>query len=452
MFISQLSSSEMGQQSQSSVHPSDSDDSMYDSDDASTSDDEVDEFGFPYPSASAFSSTAAAAADAPLVLMENWDGQFVLVQPRQERSRSRRRGSRGSRTAGSIGESTVLSTLDHQGLIIDPDAAEHEFDEDSDGSSWSGTSDEDEGDTTDSMEEDDMPVLDSPALQGLIEQQMADISMGIAVNGSSALHQETAHAGPSIVITDVTELQTMLPPTEPPSTLEPAGGPTQTPVIPQTPQPVMGTFHPITDDPAQHAVIDGSKTATKSPFTHRRRSRRDSNTSTTKGRKRKSKPFSPAIPSKAVLPKRARYSSIPGHPRYIAARRNAQDREDTPRDSEPGMVMDLEDMLETSALMHDYESASDPHFRFDRVPVSTYLQRNLLSSGGKDDEFSMPVYPYLSPKAGMRSGSMSETLAGPPGRILISPLLEPVVEHEDGMLSRKERRRARRSDMRLLEI
>lgn len=452
MFISQLSESEAARQSQSSVHSSDTDDSMSDSDEASTSNDEVDEFGFPYPSASTFPSSAEAPPDAPLVLMENWDGQFVLVQPRQERSRSRRRGSRGSRTAGSIGESTVLSAFDQQGLIIDPDAAEHEFDEDTDRSSWSGVSDEEDGDTTDSMEEDDMPLLDSPALQGLIEQQMADITMGIAVKGSSALQQDVYPNGPMITITDIALPETPLSD----GTLEAQSA---VPATPHPPAPLMGTFHPATDDPAQHAVIDGSKTVTKSPFTHRRRSRRISLVSSGHDRKRKSSiidPFASGIPATSTLPKRARYSSIPGHPRYVAARQSSHamglDRETTPSECESGAI-DLEDMLETSVLMHDYEQESNSHFRFDRVPVSTYLQRNFLSSGGggrgggrkRDEEVLQVHHAYSSRMSGMRGGSLTETLAGPPGRMLISPMLEPVVEGEEGMLSRRDRRRARRN-------
>ncbi len=450
MFIAHLSGSEADQQSQSSVSTFDSDDPMSDSDDVSTSDDEVDEFGFPNPSASAFPSINDSSVDAPLVLMENWDGQFVLVQPRQERSRSRRRGSKGSRTAGSIGESTVLSNLDQQGLIVDPDAEDHEFDEDSDTSLWSGTSDEEEGDTTDSMEEDDMPVLDSPALQGLIEQQMADISMGIAVNGSSVLQHEPPFATPSIIVTDNSIPENPVLTGAPPSTIDLICSPqSSAPLV-----PVMGTFHPTTDDPAQHAVIDGTKTTTKSPFTHRRRSRRDSLTSSGPERKRKSSiidPYSHAIPANSTLLKRARYSSIPGHPRYVAVRRAAQslelERETTPSDSELG-AMDLEDMLETSVLMHDYEQASNSHFRFDRVPVSTYLKRNFVSSSRQDEDVTFRRHAYTSPTNGMKGGSMTETLAGPPGRMLISPMLEPAVAREEGMgemSSRRDRRRARRN-------
>ena len=458
MLISQLSDSEVGQKSQSSVHNSDSDDPMTDTDDASSTNDELDGFGFPSHTASAFPSSVDVPSNSPLVLMENWDGQFILVQPRQGRSRSRPRGSRGSRMAGSIGESTVLSTLDQQGLIIDPDAAEYEFDEDSSSSLWSGMSDEGDGDTTDSMEEEDMPVLDSPALQGVLEQQMADITMGIAVNGSSGLdlQQATSFVEPSIVVTDISVPQTRALSTAPMSMSDTSTGLLAIPVIPAPPAPMMGTFHPTSDDPAQHAVIDGSKTTTKSPFTHRRRSRRDSLSSIVTGKERKRKsssieafPFSPATPASSILPKRARYSSIPGHPRYVAARRAAEaldnDGETTPSEYETGAMV-LEDMLEISMLGHEFEEANDPDFRFDRVPVSTYLRRNFHSSSGRRGQ-EMPAYPC------MKSGSINDALAGPPGRMLVSPMLPPVVEGEEGMLSRKERRRkARRGRMAPLQI
>ena len=400
---------------------------MSDSEGTSTSDDGVDEFGFPHPAV----GNNGTAEEGPLVLMENWDGQFVLVQPRQERSRSRRRGSRGSRTAGSIGDSTVFSGTDQQGLIIDADAME----EGSSSSEWSGMSDEDGGDTTDSMAEEDMPMLDSPALDLLIGEQLANVSVGVTVNGTSTFASPPPPRPPAIVITDTAmDLNGSLCTPGLGTPAMPPGGEMETPQLingidhtyPATPipnptPPMMGTFHPTTDNPAQHAVIDGSKIPTKSPFTHRRRSRRGRAGSLASSsarsidlpeRKRKSsttttlahRPTEPFFPS--TLPKRARYSSIPGHPRFVAARKAAHahtmammglggmgmgmgefvEREDTPSEEEQVEGLDIEDMLESSILNHSSggESVSgDRHFRFDRVPVSTYLRRNFGTGGGR---------------------------------------------------------------------
>ncbi|WWD21294.1 hypothetical protein CI109_105778 [Kwoniella shandongensis] len=483
LFINQLSGSEIDQQSQSSADGIDSDETLSDSDFSSSSDDGLDEFGFPIPSASLFpieEEDNGNAADPGLVLMENWDGQFVLVQPRQERSRSRHRGDRGSRTNGSVSGSTTLSGNEQPGLLIDPDAADHEFDSDS-SSYWSGMSDEDGGgDTTDSMAEEDMPMLDSPALNDLMEQQMAEAVLRMAVEaGEVSLLPELS--GPSIVVTDAAGMDVHTPALSTSSSTGPAPGPSVT--LPQTPAPaaappvpVMGTFHPITDDPAQHAVIDGSGTATKSPFTHRRRSRRGRDAASVastkhshdeKKRKIPADPFSPA-PTHAVfgLGKRARYSSIPGHPRYVAARRAAEplvdphDRETTPTDSD---AFSLEDMLETSVLMHELEAeqengaetdADAEHLRhmirFDRVGVSTYLRRNFGGGGvGAREEVpgAMGV-GFTSPSnnaggLGMR-GALEDTLVGPMGamggRMLISPVLAPVVGEE-----RRERKKKRRA-------
>ena len=519
MFISQLSGSEADLQSQSSVHESDSDET---SSEESSTDDELDEFGFPRPTTS-----APTTEDGPLVLMENWDGEFVLVQPRQDRSRRRRgsKSSRESRTAGSVGGSTVLSTTDQQALIIDADA------EDPVSSEWSGESDEECcGDTTDSMEEDDMPMLDSPALDMIIGEQMGGLAaiggVGEELDLSSLLEVTDVAAPPSIVITDPTGTPTineqlLSTPAPPAAFIQPPPPPVQFGAAPPTtpaPMPTMGTFHPTTDDPSSHAVIDGSKTITKSPFTHRRRSRREradsistTHTNGTNGttnsvgmmagmdRKRKSAntPTTPAFPDAffpSTLPKRARYSSIPGHPRFVAAMRQAErermallEEEET---SEEEVGMDLEDMLESEILSHDpsHGHAHGGHltpgqYRFDRVPVSTYLRRNFGGGGGARREME-DIMAYSSPVgargmmsfglamsqgyapgiglgmgvgmggetygAGMGDGGwgLGDTLAGPPARMmLVSPGLPAVREAgEDEVLSRKEKRRRRKVD------
>ena len=91
------------------------------------------------------------SSDRPFIVMQNWKGELELVHTRPARSKTRKERGSQSRTAGSVGDSTVVSNEPE--LRIDPD-------EDSDASSWSGLSDEDEGgNTTDSMDEDDMPML-----------------------------------------------------------------------------------------------------------------------------------------------------------------------------------------------------------------------------------------------------------------------------------------------------
>ena len=468
---------------------------MSDSDDFSSSseDEQVDEFGFPLHSAAPLDPMGPP--DRPLILMENWKGELELVQPRQERSRSRR-GDRGSasRTAGSIGDSTVVSG--DQELRIDPD------EDASDASSWSGLSEEeadDGGDTTDSMAEEDMPMLDSPALQQLIGEQIGHLDVHSVPSPVEPL-------GPSIVVTD-TSMMPLLPETPalsttsstpnfpipaPPSPSTPgsvaAPPPSAHAPIPAPPPPAglpqMGTFHPMVDDPAQCAVIDGTKTATKSPFTHKRRDMRgrknsiaSSRATSLPERKRKSSMdiFSPNVvssPKLNKLPKKARYSSIPGHPRYVKARRAAEAEEDgeratTPSDSDPAdgdLMLSLEDMIETSVLVHENSNdhdGSNEHLRhlirFDRVPVSTYLRRNIMSSAGRadrtmsmssyhDEYVDQPPQSWSSPVG--RGYGMTDTLAGPVnGRgMLVSPILAPVGEddEEEHATSRKERRKMKR--------
>lgn len=484
LHIAELSGSEAELQSQSSVHESDSADETSEED--SSTDDELDEFGFPRPT-----TAVPIGEEGPLVLMENWDGQFVLVQPRQERTR--RRGSRGSRTNASIGESTVLSGTDQQALIIDADA------DDASSSEWSGMSDEDDGgDTTDSMAEEDMPMLDSPALDMIIEE----MGMGTGASNPTPFTAPNEIPTPNIIVTDPSGTPTL----STPAMQTPAH---PTPIIvgaePSTPapMPVMGTFHATTDDPAQHAVIDGSKIPTKSPFTHGRRSRRGRassvSTTNTNGTERKRKssngqtvlpPFAdPFFPT--TLPKRARYSSIPGHPRFVAAKRQQErDRmamlegmEETSDEAEIGL--DLEDMLDEEMLLHETVNAhshSSNGFRFDRVPVSTYLRRNFGGGRRQDDlnghmVYSSPVQQRTAAPAmqlaydpmtmgyttvdgvglgmgpmgysvGAEGWGLEDTLAGPPARMmLVSPAFPAVAEGNEGVdnpLSRKEKRRRKR--------
>lgn len=476
-FIANLTGSDIDQlQSQSSVHAS-SDDPMSDST-SDESEDGLDEFGFPAP----FASNEAPSGDQPLILMENWDGQFVLVQPRH--SRRRERGS-GSRTAGSVGESTTASAGEQQ-LLVDEDANDTDSSVD-----WSGVDDGDDGgDTTDSMAEEDMPVLDSPALDEIIGQQLASGQFDLSMLPHPNPFIEALEASnPSIVITDVSADTPLLSGSSSSTTSAPTPGVSAGPMLPQllpvTPVtsppngfpmfgPVMGTFA-VSGEPCESAVIDGSKTTTKSPFTRRRRHKSsDSGSVTSKRRTRvgASDPFSPVV-------KKTRYSSIPGHPRYIAARRAAQslmdplDRESTPSEEDEN-AFSLEDMLDASMLpINDMDSNSaNPQspelrhlFRFDKVPVSMYMRRNFSSasrnrtapptpSQQETFAFTSPVGRPLNVGGVGLSGTLAGPLAHPASRMLISPLLQPT-EGEPIPLSRKERRRARKGlsmDMRPLQI
>lgn len=431
MFISHLSGSEAEQQSLSSVHESEAQSDYQNSTSDSDGEDELDEFGFPFPPDTALPS-GEVDNGAPLVLMENWDGQFILVQPRQERRRRRTAGSRGSRTngtSGSVAGSTIAPSEQQDGemnLVIDSEAVAAEFASSSSSDEWSGESDEDEGDTTDSMDEDDMPMLDSPAMQELIEQQIGGVD-GEAQAAEAGMMMGIDIAGPpAIIVTDTTLPETpalSTTTTNTPNMAISASNPAAN--VPQTPasQPVMGTFLPTSTDPAQHAVIDGSKTTTKSPFTHRRRMRKnraDSMSSAGMGstrsaimsagvpeRKRKSHssmgdPFSgpPIVPQpKKGISKKARYTSIPGHPKFVAAQLAAFDEhESTPSDEDDDVeaaALELEDMLEASllheaqntAMGYEYGLDEEEHMRhlirFDRVPMSTYIRRNFGNSGGR---------------------------------------------------------------------
>ena len=412
------------------------------------------------------------SSDRPFIVMQNWKGELELVHTRPARSKTRRERGSQSRTAGSVGESTVLSNEPE--LRIDPD-------DDSDASSWSGLSEEEDcGNTTDSMDEDDMPMLDSPALQQLMDTQI----------GMHDIPSPVEPLGPSIIVTDTSlpldpdtpALSSSSSNTNAPATAAAAPTAPLTPgsATPAVALPTMGTFHPVIDDPAQCAVIDGSKSATKSPFTHKRRTARDRKGSVTSSRSslpdRKRKPsmdlFSPRVQSNSHLDKlhkQARYSSIPGHPRYVKAKRAEalEDGEKTTSESEEEVMMSLEDMIESSVL--EYESANDEQMhhhsmRFDRVPVSTYMRRNILSSAGRADRalhdgmdmdpaqayassFRMRQ-PFSSPVG--RGYGMADTLAGPiSGRgLVMSPVLAPVREGDESRpMSRKEKRRTARMSM-----
>jgi len=446
---------------------------MSDEDDFSSSSEEeqFDAYGLPMNLPGSAVPAETERPDRPFIVMQNWKGELELVHTRPARSRTRKERGSTSRTAGSVGDSTVVSNEPE--LRIDPD-------EDSDASSWSGLSDEDEdgGNTTDSMDEDDMPMLDSPALQQLMGTQ-------IGLNDLESLPSPVELIGPSIIVTDTSlpldpdtpALSTSSSNTNVPvNAVAPAAPLTPGSATPAVALPQMGTFHPVIDDPAQCAVIDGSKSATKSPFTHKRRNARGRKGSVTSSRsslpERKRKPsmdlFSPHAQSNIHLDrlhKQARYSSIPGHPRYVKAKRAEalEDGEKTTSESEEEVMMSLEDMIETSVL--EYESANDEQLhhhsmRFDRVPVSTYMRRNILSSAGRADRAlhdgmeSDPSHayssfrmrqPFSSPVG--RGYGMTDTLVGPiSGRgLVMSPVLAPVREGDESRpMSRKEKRRTAR--------
>jgi hypothetical protein len=464
-FIANLTGSDIeGLQSQSSVDGTESDDPMTSSTSENESDDTMDEFGFrPFGGAE-----EEQPSDAPLVLMENWDGQFVLVQPRAERSRSRR-GKNGSNTAGSIGESTSLSAGEQQ-LVIDADASDTDSD-------WSATEGEDDGgDTTDSMAEEDMPVLDSPALDEIIGQQLT--SNYSSMSSSALLDMDMF--SPAIVVTDMAVQTPPMSVTAPVSAIGSPVASVSPPVAtitsaPATPAatlpsaPIMGTFL-VSDVPCSHAVIDGSKTATKSPFTRRRRTTKGgSDTASVVSRRRSHTSTTTDIMS--PMGKKIRYSSIPGHPRYIAAKRATQtltdplDRETTPSEEDDN-AFSLEDMLDASMLhVNDLETPPtgapvQPElrhlFRFDKVPVSMYMRRNFTKNRPVEASPRANVWHnYTAPPPrtpGLATGrtamtdTLADTLAGPASRMLISPLLQPVSSSDvdDNPMSRKERRRQRK--------
>jgi hypothetical protein len=115
-------------------------------------------------------------------------------------------------------------------------------------------------------------------------------------------------------------------------------------------------------------------------------------------------------------------------------------------------MMSLEDMIETSVL--EYESANDNEqmhhlMRFDRVPVSTYMRRNILGSGRIELQRELMEHDttrmrqtFSSPVG--RGYGMTDTLVGPiSGRgLVMSPVLAPVREGDEPRpMSRKEKRR-----------
>lgn len=483
-FIANLTGSDIDQlQSQSSVHASESDVPMSDSESTTDTDDAMDEFGFPLTFGM---DDPQPAEDQPLILMENWDGQFVLVQPKNERSRSRR--DRGSRGAGSTTDSVAASLSageQHLELVIDADA-ENETDTDSDWCDFDG--DDDGGDTTDSMAEEDMPMLDGSGFDELIATQQfaANNNYGaIPPIPLPPLAPVDENGAPMIIVTD-TALDapvpalpltpvTAAPPPVTPAPIVDVSAPTS-PTTMTTPvtanggavaAPVMGTFH-VSQAPCAHAVIDGSKTTTKSPFARRRRKVGSETASQTSNKRRSSLNTTTTDPFSPVL-KKTRYSSIPGHPRYIAARRAAQalvdplDRESTPSDDEP--AFSLEDIMDASMLrVNDIDSGDESTdkqedarhlFRFDKVPVSMYMRRNFNSSGSKRRHVEPDTMPLYAPARGGSRTTLAETLAGPANRMLISPMLAPqqAAVYDDAS-SRKDRRRARKAaaDIRPLQI
>jgi hypothetical protein len=426
--------------------------------------------------------------------MENWDGKLVLYQTNpstRTSSKSRNRSdSRGSRTNGSVAGSTVAPSASDVGdrerelhLMIDPEAVSAEYDEDATSSEeWSGESDEMDGDTTDSMDEEDMPLLDSPAMQELIDQRIRLASPSIADGLLGERLQDGTMEGPSIIVTDTDitmgeSSTTIMPPPAAPSPTIPA------PILPSaiipTPQtpggtviPMMGTFLPTSTDPAQHAVIDGSGTSTKSPFTHRRRSRKirgDSvsvssggrsimSRSTVERKRKNSNPTSLVLdpfggpPIMRSISKKARYTSIPGHPKYVQAQRIEEDDGEgtsSTEEDEEGGEFDLEDMLDpeileqlaqTAGVEEEEDDEQMRHLiRFDRVPVSAYIRRNF--GGNPTSGQRRGRSPVMTSSRGLEvlgmmhdAEAQGPTLLGVQARMIVSPLISPV---GGGMMERQ---------------
>lgn len=432
-----------------------------------------------------------------------------------------------------------------------------------------------------------MPILDSPALNVFIEQSIGAAAAS-AISPMPLLSPEPTNmmngniGGPAAPVAPVITVTDTSIPDTPALSSSSSGTPAipGPPAPPQTPtasadylallatlrMPQMGTFMPTTDDPAQNAVIDGSKTTTKSPFTHKRRCRKGragsmssmgtgagtpgggaggmydisspgAPASTTAAAaaaaakaKRRSRsttaaldsfgsPFksSPAAAAASAQRRSARYSSIPGHPRFKAAQRRAMlemEEETASEDGDEGMQLELEleDMLEASAMQQQRGGSNRAgaggaqdqlahneqlrHLsRFDRIPVSNYLRRNFDSSargrgahargainfghrGGNapsahgqvaiDHHHAHMSSPggggnlgaghhdgndhgaWTSPARsgpGPINGGIEETLAGPMGRMLVSPVLMPA-----GSSSESRGRRRDRSDVPPLNI
>jgi hypothetical protein len=308
-------------------------------------------------------------------------------------------------------------------------------------------------------------------MQQLIGEQIGNMDL-------ESIPSPVEPLGPSIIVTD-TSLP--LPPATPALSTSASTPiiPAPAPAAPTTPgsatpaMPQMGIFHAPTTDPAHCAVIDGSKSATKSPFTHKKRNlrgRKDSIASSSRSSlpslpasKRKSSmdifsPTAQGTPKIDKLTKKARYTSIPGHPRYVKAKRAEQAQAcasvaSTTSESEAAdadALFSLEDMIEESVLLHESTDEDSRHLiRFDTVPVAAYLRRNYLNSVGPSEGYRGA--PSSSPMG--RNGD--DTLAGPLyGRNLLnSPILDPVQEgDEDRAASRKERRRNRKAGMKPLKI
>ena len=355
---------------------------------------------------------------SPFTLMQKWDGGYEMVH-----IRSTSRHPTPSIEAPVDEDSTPTEAA----LIVDEDAVE----DGSTSSFWSGDSDDhDDGETTDSMAEEDMPIIGSPVLNELIAQKIGpgpERGSDVPMTGSS----ETASAQP--------------PPASP------------TASISRT--PVMGNFYPTNNDPNHFAVIEPSRQTTKSPFTYKRRPRRSSVTSEDQPPRVRSSSFStthstvvaPVLPL-SMSRKRARYTSIPGHPKHKAALR-AMDELETELEAleaatfastaETGLGLDfeLEDLLEMSAL-DDSDDEGDDEMDGEgdlasRFRASGYLKRNMMAH---DASWQDPGQAFLE------DGSMSMVGVNPARLAIVSGKIaeEASITGARNELSRKEKRKARR--------
>ena len=168
-------------------------------------------------------------------------------------------------------------------------------------------------------------------------------------------------------------------------------------------------------------------------------------------RKRSSSHSPPSSSTWGAPPHMLRFSSVPGHPlhleppqlippppsieRPLAVQVNHANGNPVPQSTAPPVHLEVQQELEIEDLLH-LEGLIETKLsvqaqeqlrlhppRFDPVLVSAYIKRGLSSLAPKDPSSSSSTRPCAS-----RSGSLSETLAGPLTLTLSSPTFYPDVD------------------------
>lgn len=395
-------------------------------DEGSNSDDDGDEFD---EDDDFMAASDAFGANMPLVLMEDWSGNLVFAQPRSQTdgaddssrstSKSRRKSRTTSRTSGSTGTGNDVLLVDVEAM--DDDTWDEGYEDDV------GDCD---GDTTDSLPDEDMPsppelLLPYGVVAANLEAQNAAFGvttvdeaalardLGVPLADARILLERARAEEQQQLLGGVSNLSVTSPETEAmhamtlggsassvimsampalsPSVSIAASSPRVSSVSPVVAhaQPTMGSFMPESTE--RCAVIDGTGKSTPSPFVRRGgRGRRRPHSSV------KKHTIGDASPAGRKQPRSARssFASIRGSP--LRRSGSAFDREDTPpSDIEaPAPPISLEDVLDTSALPHhglevaDAGSDSSRHLRnlrrWEKVPITTFRQsrRNPESSAG----------------------------------------------------------------------